>query len=266
MTPPAALSRWGALDELDRALAAGPVCVEAHGLWGSARALTIAALALAGRRPALAVAPGPAQAHATGLDLAFFTASLAAAGAPPVLEFPPAQPAAWRRGRKTEHDAERALVCHQILSGVPAIVIATPAALSAPLLPPAEFRARAFRVGLGDTFTREDLAERLAAAGYERVESVVEVGQWSARGGIVDVFSPARERPVRAEFLGDEIESLRVFDPTTQRSIDETDEFDVLPLASLDAESTLVAYLPAETLVALDEATELEAPSEDAPA
>ncbi len=266
MTLPSALSRWGALDELARALAAGPVCAEAHGLWGSARALAIVALALGGRRPALAVASSGAQAHAMALDLAFFDASLAAGAAPRVLEFPPAQPAAWRGGRKTEHDAERALACHRLLSGHAAIVVATPAALSAPLLPPAEFRARAFRIGLGDAFAREDLADKLAAAGYERVESVVEVGQWSARGGIVDVFSPARERPVRAEFFGDEVESLRVFDPTTQRSIDEIDEFDVLPLASADAGSALVAYLPAETLVALDEATELEAPSEDAPA
>src|SRR5262245_5009605 len=102
MTLPAALSRWGALDELDRALAVGSVCVEAHGLWGSARALAIAALALAARRPALAVAPGPAQAHAIALDLAFFASSLGTAPAPQVLEFPPAQPAAWRGGRKTE--------------------------------------------------------------------------------------------------------------------------------------------------------------------
>ncbi len=67
---------------------------------------------------------------------------------------------------------------------------------------------------------RERLLALLEAAGYERVETVVEVGQWSVRGGIVDIFSPAHERPVRAEFVGDEVESLRVFDPTTQRSAD----------------------------------------------
>jgi len=62
---------------------------------------------------------------------------------------------------------------------------------------------------------------RLEAGGYERVEAVVEVGQWSLRGGIVDIFSPARERPVRVEFFGDEVESLRLFDPTSQRSVEE---------------------------------------------
>src|SRR5262249_4907569 len=91
-------------------------------------------------------------------------------------------------------------------------------------------------------------------------------GQWSVRGGIVDVFSPARDRPVRAEFLGDEVESLRVFDPTTQRSVEETDEFDVLPLAAADAASGLVAYLPGEPRVALGDAPEWGAPWEDAPA
>ena len=48
---------------------------------------------------------------------------------------------------------------------------------------------------------------------------------------------------MRAEFFGDEVESLRIFDPTTQRSVDETDEFDVLPLASADAESGLVIFM-----------------------
>jgi transcription-repair coupling factor (superfamily II helicase) len=56
---------------------------------------------------------------------------------------------------------------------------------------------------------REILLELLQGAGYERVETVMEVGQWSVRGGIVDIYSPAHERPVRAEFVGDEVESLR---------------------------------------------------------
>ena len=66
-----------------------------------------------------------------------------------------------------------------------------------------------------------EVLARLEAGGYERVEAVVEVGQWSLRGGIVDIFSPARERPVRVEFFGDEVESLRLFDPTSQRSVEE---------------------------------------------
>jgi transcription-repair coupling factor (superfamily II helicase) len=261
---PTPLARWGAFDELARALATGDVRVEAHGLWGSARALTVAGLARAARRPMLVVAPGPAQAHALALDIGFFLSTLGDAPPPRVLEFPPG--IAWRGGRRSEHDAERALVCHRLLAGEPVVVVATAGALSAGVLAPETFRARAFRIGLGDTFERDALGARLEAAGYERVESVVEVGQWSARGGIVDVFSPARDRPVRAEFFGDEVESLRPFDPTTQRSVDETDEIDIVPIGGPDDPGTLVGYVPTDTLVVLDDPAELEAPHEDAPA
>src|SRR5256885_1075821 len=82
-------------------------------------------------------------------------------------------------------------------------------ALAAPLLPPHEFRARTFRMTVGGSIEREALLSRLEAAGYERVDTVVEVGQWSLRGGIVDIFSPTRGQPARAEFVGDEVESLR---------------------------------------------------------
>src|SRR5262249_40326045 len=100
----------------------------------------------------------------------------------------------------------------------------------------------------------------------ERVDSVVEVGQWSLRGGIVDVFSPLRERPVRAEFFGDDVESLRLFDPTTQRSIEALDEITVLPLSVDDDPSVfLSAWLPQDALVVLDDPALLDAPPEDAP-
>src|SRR5262249_25414761 len=112
---------------------------------------------------------------------------------------------------------------------------------------------------------REELLRALETAGYERVDTVVEVGQWSVRGGIVDIFSPTHDRPVRAEFFGDEIESLRLFDPTTQRSVETLAELTVLPLAGADADDALAAWLPSETLVVLDDPALLEAPPEEAP-
>ncbi|HUG37948.1 MAG TPA: transcription-repair coupling factor, partial [Candidatus Limnocylindrales bacterium] len=168
--------------------------------------------------------------------------------------------------RRSEHDAEGALACHRLLGGDAVIVVATPAALSTPLLAPAVFRERVLRLEHGDTLDRDALAERLATAGYERVESVVEVGQWSARGGIVDVFSPASDRPARIEFFGDEVESLRLFDPTTQRSVGDVDAIDVLPFAGKEGGATVVDYLPPATFVVLDDPQELDAPHDDAPA
>src|SRR5262249_1073210 len=95
--------------------------------------------------------------------------------------------------------------------------VATPAALDVALPAPAEFREATLRLTPGDRLDRELLIEALRTAGYERTETVVEVGQWSVRGGIVDIFSPAQAAPARLEFFGDEIESIRLFDPTSQR-------------------------------------------------
>jgi transcription-repair coupling factor (superfamily II helicase) len=162
--------------------------------------------------------------------------------------------------------AERAWACHGLLRGEPLTVVTTPAALTSPLAPPEEFRRLTFTVNVGAELDREGLLERLEAAGYERVETVVEVGQWSLRGGIVDVFSPVRERPARVEFFGDEIESIRLFDPTSQRSLEGLESLAVLPLSERErSEATLLTYLGAEAPVILDDPALLEHPRDDSP-
>jgi transcription-repair coupling factor (superfamily II helicase) len=272
---PSELARWGAFKDLADALAQGELRLAARGLWGSARGLVVAGLARAAERPILVVAPGHAEVHQTAQDVAFFLDSLVGVGegARRVLEFPPPQGGGWRGNKHGEQDAMRALVGHRLLRAEPVVVVATPAALTAPLLKPADYRARLLRLELGGTVDREVLTAGLEAAGYERVEAVVEVGQWSLRGGIVDIYSPSRERPVRVEFFGDEIESLRLFDPTTQRSVEDLLDLDVLPLVgpaqSEDDEAgdrrTLAAYMPGDSLAVLLDPAVLEAPPDDAP-
>ena len=79
-------------------------------------------------------------------------------------------------------------------------------------------RARALRVERGARLERDALAAALVLAGYARQPLVEERGEFAVRGGIVDFFPPQRARPVRVELLGDEVESLREFDPASQRS------------------------------------------------
>ncbi len=90
------------------------------------------------------------------------------------------------------------------------------------LLPPVpsrdEIRARTLHLEVGQTFDREALLVRLARGGYTRMPLVAEPGEFSARGDIVDLFPPQRALPVRIELFGDEIESIREFDPSSQRS------------------------------------------------
>jgi transcription-repair coupling factor (superfamily II helicase) len=268
------LSKWAALEELLAALPKGAPCLRADGLWGSSRALVVAALRERTDRPILLLTPGPSPRHRMAQDAAIFVSSISggpAAGDDDgeharVLEFPSGTGTSWRGTRHREPDAERALCCRRLLDGDAVVIVATPSGLSEPVPPPSAFRSRTFTMTVGETSDREILLELLQGAGYERVETVMEVGQWSVRGGIVDIFSPTHARPVRAEFVGDEVESLRVFDPTTQRSIAPLRELTVLPLGSKDAAPvTLVDYLPPETLVVLEDPAMLEAPPDDAP-
>ena len=92
------------------------------------------------------------------------------------------------------------------------------------------YRSLALQLKTADELAPEDLTEHLLKVGYERSEPVSSVGQFSVRGGILDVFPPESDWPVRIEFFGDSIESLREFDPTSQRSRQDISDVLVLPL------------------------------------
>lgn len=92
------------------------------------------------------------------------------------------------------------------------------------------YRSLALHLKISDELAPEDLAEHLLRVGYEPSEPVSTVGQFSVRGGIVDVFAPEAEWPVRIEFFGDSIESMREFDPASQRSRKSIVEILALPL------------------------------------
>jgi transcription-repair coupling factor (superfamily II helicase) len=87
------------------------------------------------------------------------------------------------------------------------------------MVPRAVFERHADLLGRGVTVEREALAARLVAMGYARVPLVEDPGTFAVRGGILDLWSPADERPVRLEFFGDEIESCRAFEPDSQRTL-----------------------------------------------
>jgi transcription-repair coupling factor (superfamily II helicase) len=255
------LKDWQAFQELAKRSAEGEVCLRLGGLTGAARALLVAELLQAQARPILIVVASLADAHRWTQDLRFFGA--------PAFEFPEREPRLWKGGHHREAEAERAMIVRRLAAGEPVAIVATPAALDTPLPAPAEFRDGTLRLAVGDSLDRELLLEALEKAGYERVDTVVEVGQWSARGGIVDVFSPIHPSPARLELFGDDVESIRLFDPTTQRSTGAVDELLVLPLVAVPdgpADGTrLLQYLPAGAPVVVDSPRALEETSEEAP-
>src|SRR5437870_13038705 len=256
------LREWPAFEALAKSFAEGEVRLRVAGLTGSARALAVAELLQAHPRPALVVVAGLAEAHRWTQDLKFFGAT--------VLEFPPPEPRLWRGGHHREADAERAVIARRLTVADPVTVVTTPAALGAPLWSREEFAARTLRLATGDSLDRELLLEALERCGYERVETVVAVGQWSWRGGIVDVFSPSQAGPVRLEFFGDDVESIRLFDPTSQRSVAALDELLVLPLppenGGPEPPARLLDYLPATAPVVVDIPKLLDGPIDEPPA
>jgi len=98
-------------------------------------------------------------------------------------------------------------------------------------MPPTLLHKTVFRLTVGKSYDLEDLVSHLTDAGYSRASMVEGPGQFAVRGGILDVFSPAADRPFRAEFFGDELDTMGYFDPDTQRRTENTDEVVLLPIS-----------------------------------
>ena len=97
-------------------------------------------------------------------------------------------------------------------------------------MPATVLKSAAFPIQVGQTYQIDDLLTRLTEAGYSRCAMVEGPGQFAVRGGILDVYSPAADQPFRAEFFGDELDTMGYFDPDTQRRTENIDEVLILPV------------------------------------
>jgi transcription-repair coupling factor (superfamily II helicase) len=123
---------------------------------------------------------------------------------------------------------ERARALDVLAAG--GLICASAGAIAEPL-PPPETRPEPIELSPGEAPGLEALAERLALAGYERVDRVQERGHFAVRGGLVDVFPTTGREPLRVELFGDEIEAVRAFSPFTQRALHEVERAPVYPAA-----------------------------------
>ncbi|MBF0271423.1 MAG: transcription-repair coupling factor [Magnetococcales bacterium] len=112
-------------------------------------------------------------------------------------------------------------------------LITTPSALMRRTVPHQYLATHGFSVSRGDQLNLAALRHFLASAGYRAATQVEESGEYAIRGGIVDFFPPGREDPVRLELFGDEVETLRLFDPITQRSTDRIQSVQALPVSEV---------------------------------
>ena len=132
-----------------------------------------------------------------------------------------------------EWERSRLAALHQMAAGDAPVVVATVDALLTRTMQPERLAALSVRLETGGRADLKKLTAQLLQAGYTRCDQVEGVGQFALRGGILDVFSPLMEKPVRCEFFDDEIDSLGAFDPGTQRRTENVSSALLLPAAEV---------------------------------
>src|SRR5215207_3395416 len=164
---------------------------------------------------------------------------------------------------------------------VPPVFVTSARSLMTRTLPRRDFLKACKRISIGQTTQPDSILRHLVEIGYQRVNTVLEPGHFSRRGGILDVWTPSEKLPVRLDFFGDEIETIRKFDPASQRTIEKLDSILITPAREyiaigVDGRSpedelsefhipvlhqqpaSLLDYLPQKALVLIDDLSVVE--------
>ena len=208
---------------------AGGSEVHLSGLTRPAKAAVLAGLAYELARPLIVLTADPDALRETTATFLNWLEPGSGAGVS-VLPFFDVTPYE-NRSPHAEIAESRAITLWRITQGRTRIVLAAAPAACGRFRERVYYRSLALELKTGDEMAIEDLAEHLAGVGYEVREPVDGVGFYSHRGGIVDVYPPEVEWPFRIEFYGDQIESLRQFDPGNQRSRGAVNSALLLPLS-----------------------------------
>src|SRR5690606_20239122 len=125
--------------------------------------------------------------------------------------------------------SERLAAMHRLARGQLDVLVVAATTAAHRMTPPSFLAARTFDFRKGQKLDEQGLRSQLTLAGYEHVSQVVRPGEYSVRGGLIDLFPMGSELPYRLDLFGDEVESLRTFDPDTQRSLYPVDSVRLLP-------------------------------------
>ncbi len=236
-----ALLRHAALQGALAALRSGAGEISLGGLHDVAKAFVAAYLTHELRRPAFFVTDSNRRAEALGETLRFFS-SIFPGATGGVATLPSFDTLPWESQSPHADILERrAVTLFRLADGQLSLVIAPVAAALWRYQDPAAYLYLTRTLAKDIEIPHEELISHLASVGYTRAEMVELPGQFAVRGGIIDVFSPEAPRPVRIELLGDTVESVREFDPRTQRSIAPVVRTTLLPLTEWSAPERDVA-------------------------
>src|SRR6266436_940470 len=220
--------------------------ISVSGLTPTAKALLLVLLQKATGRPLIAVVSDNRAAEELLPVLSAFCELTGAADPDSVVSLPARDVLPFQNlSPHPEIQEERATALWKIATGRAAIVVSPVTATTILLRSPDYYADLARVLRRGETFDLEKLLEHLNTVGYSATDVVEMPGQYAARGGILDVYSPEADRPVRVEFFGDEIESMRKFDPASQRSSNPVDEALLLPLTETPVTEELLGSINA---------------------
>lgn len=228
-------------------------------LWNAPKAL-VAALAQKATGKHVLILTGASQEEVRLYhDFAFFTDR-------PVVDFP-----AWETmpaeniPPSPDVVGERYKVLHEIsLSAEPYIILTSLQACLQRLIMPQQFHKLYLSLKVGDSYPFESFIQKLIEMGYRRQPVASDKGEFAVRGGIIDVFPVSTPDPYRLEFWGDELESLRTYDPIGQKSVAPVSTVEIPPAEEMDllkktsTTSTILDYLGADTIIIFDDLLALE--------
>src|SRR5580692_2376044 len=238
----AELEQAPGFERVRRHLSLGAGRRRVSGLTSTARALYLPLMARAAKQPVIVIVADNRAAESlepllkAGCDLtgAIDPARVVRFPAHDVLPFENLSP-------HPDVQEQRAAALWKLATGAVDILIAPVEAAALKLFDREYYAGLAVTLRRGEEVDLEVLTAHLGGVGYTRMDLVEMPGQFTRRGGILDVYSPESDRPVRIEFFGDEIETIRKFDPETQRSQSGLDETEISPLTETPVTERLLA-------------------------
>jgi transcription-repair coupling factor (superfamily II helicase) len=220
----------GALRQLAARLDEGIRVLTVSGTAGGAKALAIAKVILTENRPTAVIAPSSVEAQNLARELRFYLDLLASTPIE-IIHLPSLEVDPYRGlSPHPEIAAARAKAIWQILQDGPKVLVASVRAASVRLHAPERFLNYCLMLKQDEELSPDMIREYLFESGYVEDDPVTDPGEFSLRGGILDIFPPHLEKPVRLEFFGDRIESIRVFDADSQRSIETRRTIEIIPM------------------------------------
>jgi transcription-repair coupling factor (superfamily II helicase) len=218
------------LRELGTRLAEGVRVFALSGATGGAKALALAKAVLAEDRSYAVITPSASDARSLAEELEFLLRLLSPAP-PEVVHLPGFEVDPYRgMSPHPEIAAARAFAIRRLLDDGRKVLVASGRSAATRLHSPERFLQHCLAVKQGEDMAPELVRDHLLESGYVEDDPVTDPGEFSLRGGILDVFSPGMERPARLEFFGDTIDSIRSFDPESQRSVATLRSIEVVPM------------------------------------